>query len=50
MITRRLLVGAVFAATACWYGPPERYRDFYEYMIASDSSVAVYMRAFHAIR
>jgi len=35
---------------ACSYGPPERYREFEEFMTAQDSSVTAYLRGFSALR
>jgi hypothetical protein len=35
---------------ACSYGPPERYREFDEFMSSPDSSVTAYLRGFTALR
>jgi hypothetical protein len=35
---------------ACWFGPPERYRDSDEFMTAPDASVTAYLRVFSAAR
>jgi hypothetical protein len=41
---------ALSAIAACSYGPPERYREFDEFMTAPDSSVTAYLRGFNALR
>jgi hypothetical protein len=41
---------ALSAIAACSYGPPERYRDFDEFITAPDSSVTAYLRGFNALR
>jgi hypothetical protein len=41
---------ALSALAACTYGPPERQREFDEFMTAPDSSVTAYLRGFDALR